>query len=312
MLHSTTSLQDKHTTKQQPHISSFTNQRTMSSRAASSNNWRSSRTPSPPFEVMSGGSTTRAARLTAANVQVGMVAFLDFRVISGDSEFRKWGFNAGSDCHPVYIAALSQDKTTATCLQTTSFGGRTIQDKFPSTSNSSRQRYLAMQHDNTIPHSAVPVLEMAPGQKMQKQSYIHLDHSFKIGTHNLVQFADGKKSLTRASASVVEQRLADFIQGKIEIDRNAPIRSSIFDRTYTPAELNLPSSSAAIATSPARKTRRRSFDQAFEPPKSSTQTAERPIKAARLPLAPQMGAFQSSAKQHKMEQPWRRMAAACQ
>ncbi|KAK3671837.1 hypothetical protein LTR78_008202 [Recurvomyces mirabilis] len=238
-------------------------------------------------------------------------------MVPKDSEFWKWDIHPGSDHHPVYIAALSKDKRTATCLQTTSFNDQTIQDRFRSPENTSRRRYLAMQHENTVPHSADPVLQMTTGQKMKKQSYIHLDHFFKIETQCLVTFADGKKYLTEASASIVQQRLADFIQGKITINHDALIRSSIADRYYKPEDLNLPSSpatlpAAVVATSPAKKTLRRSFDQAFEPSTSSTEPVERQIKAARRSLAPRMGPFQSSSKLHKMEQPWRRMAAAVQ
>ncbi|KAK4575205.1 hypothetical protein LTR86_001057 [Recurvomyces mirabilis] len=237
-------------------------------------------------------------------------------MVPKDSELWKWDIHPGSDHHPVYIAALSKDKRTATCLQTTSFNDQTIQERFRSTENTSRRRYLAVQHDNTVPHSADPVLQMTMGQKMKKQSYIHLDHFFMIETQYLVAFADGKKYLTEASASIVQQRLADFIQGKITINHDAPIRSSIADRYYKPEDLNLSSSpatsaaAAVVATLPAKKTLRRSFDQAFKPSTSSTEPVERPIKAARRPLAPRMGAFQSSLKMHKMEQPWRRMAAA--
>ena len=105
---------------------------------------------------------------------------------------------------------------TATLIQTTSFGGTTIDEKYHNHSPASRARkasYLAINHENTKSHTEYPPLKLAFDTKMDQQSYINLDQFFNFEAESLVPWKKGQHRLDSESISILEKAFLDFVNG---------------------------------------------------------------------------------------------------
>jgi hypothetical protein len=83
-------------------------------------------------------------------------------------------------------------------------------------------QYVAIEHDNTRPHSSLPVLRLANNAKLVKQSYINLDQFFTIEAAHLQKWRDGKRQLDATSIKNLELAFLNFISK----DRNITPRKA--------------------------------------------------------------------------------------
>ncbi|EMC97556.1 hypothetical protein BAUCODRAFT_575543 [Baudoinia panamericana UAMH 10762] len=165
----------------------------MGSQAA---NWRTTAQPlsgpSPPPNV-----ARRNVMLSACTIPDGLVAMFCQQNIPTHSIL--WSHpmysNHGADEHPVIIIRKSSDGEVATCVMGTSLRSTRIQDKHQGLA---LEQYMAVDHNQTVAHNRLPILHLAGGRKMDKQTYVRLE-PFKIEARYLEEWRDGCCELTKWS-----------------------------------------------------------------------------------------------------------------
>ena len=124
--------------------------------------------------------------------------------------------NNGAFHHPCLIAMTSVCGHLVFCMPITSFGNGTIQGKYAPCHNPQRKErifseYVALRNRETIPHNLLGELDYT-GQRMDKQSYVHLDLGYWVEWYNIG--GKGIHYLTAESLQRVRQLYANA-----EIDR---------------------------------------------------------------------------------------------
>lgn len=103
----------------------------------------------------------------------------------------------------------------ARCLQMTSFGKRDVESKYSDARVWTYHcQYLPVQHSGTTSRTNQPILELQDGQKMDGQSYVHLDHFFEIEARYLGVWGR-TPGLTPAALDVLRAKLMQFAAGGI-------------------------------------------------------------------------------------------------
>lgn len=172
-----------------------------------------SRSGTPPGQYQRNGHKL----LTANDVSLGLIASLKHNNIGPDSVFygQSW-MNATSSNHPTCIVGTKDNGNISICLQVTSFSGKTLQEKYWDSNNPMRLHYLALDSGYTVPHNGLQMLRLANGNKMKKQSYVHLDHFFEIETRYLEPWATGTYQLEGQSLAYLLDRFRIFITGGVQ------------------------------------------------------------------------------------------------
>ena len=170
--------------------------------------------------------------------------------VPGDSVYhtQPW-MNLGAEGHPVCVVGTKDNGRLSTCCQVTSFNNTPIEVKYPDPNNLMRQQYLSIGHHLTVPHSGQKLLGLDNGQKMLKQSYVHLDQFFEIETQYLESFYQNSKRLDSQSVGYLQAQFRDFIGGVIPRPRgrspspkgqNSRPSSPLGLRRFTPTSLGVP------------------------------------------------------------------------
>ena len=92
---------------------------------------------------------------------------------------------------------------------------------------------MAIDHNNSLPRSGLPVLRLANNEKMRYQSYVHLDQFFTIETSHPSPWATGSLQLDRTSIRSLECAFADFVSGVAPRQPSGAVRSPL---DYRPRE----------------------------------------------------------------------------
>ena len=138
--------------------------------------------------------------------------------------------NGHATGHPVLVwDTYSKDAVQyARCLPMTSFKTETIEEKYPDAWRH-HVRYVPISHgrETTKSRTKMPTLTLAENGKMDKQTYVHLDHFFDIEVAHLQpRYRDAGSmvplQLDNDSLNVLVFKLGQFIRG--EIWRPAPNR----------------------------------------------------------------------------------------
>ena len=100
----------------------------------------------------------------------------------------------------------------ARCLQMTSFGKRGVEGKYDKPHVwAFHCQYLPVGHGGTKSRTNQPILELQDGEKMETQSYVHLDHFFEIEARYLVAWGRGRypvpMGLTSGALDVLRAKL---------------------------------------------------------------------------------------------------------
>lgn len=122
----------------------------------------------------------------------------------------------------------------ARCLQMTSFGKRGVEGKYDKPHVwAFHCQYLPVGHGGTKSRTNQPILELQDGEKMETQSYVHLDHFFEIEACYLVAWGRGRypvpMGLTSGALDVLRAKLVQFANEGIFRKRNnsGPLRSPL-------------------------------------------------------------------------------------
>jgi hypothetical protein len=139
--------------------------------------------------------------------------------------------NKAATQHPVLVWDTyinEKGEQIARCLQMTSFGNKSIEEKYNMGWNAWRFhcQYVPIQQGQMASQSVtnMPSLELEGGNSMSKGTYVHLDHYFDIEARFLEAFPKGSTppQLTRAALCVVIFKLEQFFQEKIYRARYDP------------------------------------------------------------------------------------------
>ena len=105
----------------------------------------------------------------------------------------------------------------ARCLQMTSFGKRGVEGKYDKPHVwATHCQYLPVGHSGTKSRTNQSILELQDGEKMETQSYVHLDHFFEIEACYLVAWGRGRypvpMGLTSGALDVLVDVVGDFFE----------------------------------------------------------------------------------------------------
>ncbi|KAK5171263.1 uncharacterized protein LTR77_004407 [Saxophila tyrrhenica] len=130
------------------------------------------------------------------------------------STFWEWLLPEGVYGHPLVIVGTRNNDTIACVAVMTSFGKMGIEDNFRTPERYGlRNKYLAVNHGNTKPHSDARVLGLEHGQRLTRQSYINLDSFFEIEMSELRPWHhDYKRCLDQESVRYLQSQLSEHIE----------------------------------------------------------------------------------------------------
>jgi hypothetical protein len=182
--------------------------------------------------------------LAPQDVRVGLFAMLRLKNFPEGAFFHDnpWQ-GAGVDGHPVCVVGTSNNGTLSCCLTVTSFQNTTLERKFPDPADLMRRQYLAIDHSASTT-SGTGQLTLANGQRMLKQSYLHLDNFIVVETRHLEVWKNNDKFLNVPSTDRLVAQFTDFLEGQIPRPLYArggglsPL--DMFQGKYTPESLGMP------------------------------------------------------------------------
>lgn len=139
---------------------------------------------------------------------------------------RQLWVNSRAANHPVLVWDVFPNERTgekiARCLQMTSFGGKSVEEKYNYHAGRRSWRmhlqYIAIQQGG-VPTPSVadmPSVALEGNQSMEKRTYIHLDHYFDIEARFLsTSSSQAPLRLTSDSLCVVTHKFDQFVRGYI-------------------------------------------------------------------------------------------------